>query len=350
MGYKVNEPWYRPRYWRKRTWALVVATIAIVIIIVVVVPVKVVQANRYPDYSKLNYALADTYSGTSFFDNFNYFEGFDPAQGFVHYVPQERAAQLNLTFASESTAVLRVDTSVGPDSEPNASTGRFSVRVESKKQYNDGLFIFDVRHTPFGCATWPALWLADESNWPTNGEIDVMEAVNQATTGNQMTLHTTQGCSVGGIKRKMTGNSITTNCFNGTDNNAGCGVGGPASTFGAGFNAAQGGVMALEWRAQGIRMWQFARDAIPADIRAKQPDPTTWGEAAADFPDTACDVGAHFRNQSIIVDIDLCGQFAGALYPTSGCPGNCTGFVADNPSEFDNAFWEFGSFEIYQAQ
>jgi len=96
-------------------------------------------------------------------------------------------------------------------------------------------------HTPYGCSTWPALWLADESNWPTNGEIDVVEAVNQATTGNQMTLHTTSGCTMK-VKRKETGKSLTTNCLNSTDDNAGCGVQGVADTYGESFNDNGGGV------------------------------------------------------------------------------------------------------------
>ncbi|KAI1814771.1 glycoside hydrolase family 16 protein [Poronia punctata] len=344
-----DEPWWKPKYWRKRTWAIVVTIVVIVIVIVVVVPVKVTQANRYPNYFKLDYALADEYSGTTFFDNFNYFTGYDPAQGFVHYVPREHAEQLNLTFASESTAVLKVDTSVGPGSEPDASTGRFSVRVESKRQYETGLFIFDVKHTPFGCGTWPALWLTDQTDWPSNGEIDVMEAVNKATDGNQMTLHTTDGCSVDGVKRKMTGSSLAGNCYNGTNNNAGCGVGGSEDSYGRGFNDKNGGVMAMEWRDQGIRMWQFGRDSIPDDITSKHPDPSTWGQADADFPNTNCDISSHFGNQSIIVNIDLCGQYAGGVYAQSGCPSNCTDFVANNPSAFADAFWEFGAFEIYKA-
>jgi hypothetical protein len=108
-----------------------------------------------------------------FFQNFDYFTGYDPTQGFVHYVPEAQAKQLNLTYASSNSAVLRVDTSVTQDSEPNASTGRFSVRLTSKKTYGVGsLFLFDVLHTPVGCATWPALWLTDPNNWPQNGEID----------------------------------------------------------------------------------------------------------------------------------------------------------------------------------
>ncbi|KAI0194645.1 concanavalin A-like lectin/glucanase domain-containing protein [Astrocystis sublimbata] len=350
MGYVKSEPWWKPKYWRRRSWVIAGVIAAIVLIIVIVVPVEVTKANRYPDYSPLNYALADRYSGTTFFDDFDYFTGYDPAQGFVHYVPKEQAMQLNLTYASESTAILRVDTTVGPGSEPDASTGRFSVRVSSKRQYNSGLFIFDVKHTPYGCGTWPALWLVDENNWPDHGEIDVMEAVNQATDGNQMTLHTTSGCSVSSVKRKMSGASLHGNCHNATNENAGCGVGGPPDTFGADYNNLQGGVVALEWRPQGIRMWQFARDAVPDDVAAKNPDPSTWPEAAADFPNTDCDISNHFRNQSIIANIDLCGQYAGGVYPQSGCPSNCQDYVAKNPNAFQNAFWEFGAFEVYQAK
>ena len=129
-------------------------------------------------------------------------------------------------------------------------------------------------------------------------------------TKNQMTLHTSSGCSMG-VKRKETGNSLTTSCVNSTDNNAGCGVNAGSSTFGTTFNNNGGGIMAMELRSAGIRMWQFARSAIPSDITSGSPDPSTWGEAPADFPSTDCDIGTHFRNQSIIADIDLCGSWAG---------------------------------------
>ncbi|OIW30281.1 hypothetical protein CONLIGDRAFT_362031 [Coniochaeta ligniaria NRRL 30616] len=356
MAYgNVNEKYSSPWYRKKRTWAAV----ALVIIIAIVVPVAVVvtrnKKSAYPDYTTLNYTLLETYSGETFFDQFDYYTGYDPAHGFVHYVPSVEATTLNLTYATASTAVLKVDTSVTNTSTPNASTGRFSVRVESKTQYPVGtLFLFDVKHTPYGCGTWPALWLSDPDPdvWPANGEIDVFEAVNQADTGNTVSLHTTQDCDMSGVKRLMTGTAGQGDCYNGTNSNTGCGVAAKsASTYGAAFNSGGGGVMAVELRDAGIRVWSWLRDALPADVEAGTvPDTSGWGTAFADFPSTDCDISSHFKNQSIIANIDLCGDLVEAKWNSSGCGATtCSDWVANYPNAFDNAYWEFGSFKVYQA-
>lgn len=49
-----------PRGWRKRTWAGVAGVVIVAIVAGVVAGVLVAKANRYPDYSKLTYALEDT--------------------------------------------------------------------------------------------------------------------------------------------------------------------------------------------------------------------------------------------------------------------------------------------------
>lgn len=336
-----------PRNWSMKCWGIMAATIIVLLIIVIALAVAISRANRYPNYSPLSYALKDTYSGTSFFDNFDYFTGYDPAQGFVHYVDGPGSLAQNLTYASTTSAVLRVQ-----NTDTDSSTGRLSVRIESKNTYDTGLFVFDVLHSPYGCSTWPALWLSDQSNWPTNGEIDVMEATNTANTGNQMTLHTTNGCSMS-VKRKESGSSLTSDCYNGTNSNAGCGVQASPATFGPAFNSNGGGIYATELRSAGIRTWFFPRSQIPSDITSESPDPSTWGEALADFPSTDCDISSHFRNQSIIANIDICGQFAGAaeVFNTlGGCPGTCVDYVTKQPgSVYDNAYWEFASFKVYTA-
>jgi hypothetical protein len=173
---KSTEP--RPSRWNPKTWSkkgwIIAGTVvgAVVLLAVIVGAVEGSKATSYPDYSPLNYQLEDTYAGTDFFDNFDYFTGYDPAEGFVHYVPEATAnsTQFNLTYASETSAVMRVDTSSGVyDTE----TGRYSVRLTSKKQYNSGLFVFDIVHSPYGCSTWPALWLSDPNHWPENGKFTI---------------------------------------------------------------------------------------------------------------------------------------------------------------------------------
>lgn len=155
------------------------------------------------------------------------------------------------------------------------------------------------------------------------------------------------------VKRKETGKSLTTNCLNSTDDNAGCGVQGAVDTYGSALNANGGGVYAMEWRSDGIRIWFFQRSSIPSDITAGiSPDPSGWGEALADFPATHCDIGSHFKNMSLIANIDLCGSWAGStsVYSTQdGCPGTCSDFVAQNASAFDTAVWEWKSWKVYQA-
>jgi hypothetical protein len=86
-------PWYNPRYWRKRVIIGMVLLVIVIIVIVIVVAVVETKKNAYPDYSQLKYTLVDTIAGPSFFDNFEYFSGYDPTHGFVHYLNVEQAAQ-----------------------------------------------------------------------------------------------------------------------------------------------------------------------------------------------------------------------------------------------------------------
>jgi hypothetical protein len=92
-----------------------------------------------------------------------------------------------------------------------------------------------------------------------------------------MTLHTTNDCGMN-VERQETGTVLTRDCWNGTDNNAGCGVKGPTTTYGKALNDNGGGVFAMELRSDGIRTWFFNRSSIPADIsNGTSPDPSTWG-------------------------------------------------------------------------
>lgn len=77
---------WNPLGWPK--WAKITGVIVIVAIIVAIIvgAVEGSKKNAYPNYSKLNYSIEDRYEGEEFFDNFYYFDGYDPAEGFVQYV------------------------------------------------------------------------------------------------------------------------------------------------------------------------------------------------------------------------------------------------------------------------
>ncbi|QIW98873.1 hypothetical protein AMS68_004391 [Peltaster fructicola] len=302
------------------------------------------RTKGYPNYYKINYRLQETWSGDSFFGNFDYYIQPDPTQGFVTYVNEGIAKAKNLTYSNANTAVIRVDDTTAL----TRAGGRDSIRLVSKKAYNGGLFLFDVAHVPYGCGTWPAIWMTSISNWPTQGEIDIMETVNQGGP-NQMTLHTSSGCSMGG-QRNQTGTTLTTDCYVRSDSNGSCAVMGSATSAGQAFNGVGGGVYALEWRSEGIRMWFFERSNIPANIGS--PDPSSWPAASADFPNTNCDIGSHFNDLHIITNIALCGVWAGAADVYNGqdhCPSSCVNYVTANASAFEQAYFTYNSFKIFAA-
>jgi hypothetical protein len=84
-----------------------------------------------------------------------------------------------------------------------------------------------------------------------------------------MTLHTNENCEITKTD-DFTGNVGSDNCdvnAPGQAANQGCSITtNLTNTYGTGFNAASGGVYATEWTSEAIKIWHFARSAIPADI------------------------------------------------------------------------------------
>jgi len=133
------------------------------------------------------YNLERTYAGSTFFDRWEYYNNFDNlTNGDVIFVSQTVGTKGGLTFINDAgNAVIKVDngTTVAFNEKRN------SVRLSSTDSYKIGsLWIADMVHVPFGCSVWPAWWSQAE-DWPTGGEIDTFEGVNQVTM-NQMALHT----------------------------------------------------------------------------------------------------------------------------------------------------------------
>ncbi|KAF5387384.1 hypothetical protein D9757_005720 [Collybiopsis confluens] len=290
-----------------------------------------------------SYTLNTSYEGDNFFDEFDFFSDPDPTQGLVTYQTRENAFSKGLASVQDSVAVLAVD------STSNLAVGanRDSVRVSSKAKFNSGLFIYDVASMPIGPTTWPALWSTAEDNWPNNGEIDIIEGVTESTT-NRITMHTAPGCSLStGQANTGTINEQELSCDASLNDNSGCPTeDNDTHSWGASFNSAGGGILAELWDPNvGIKIWRWQRDSVPADIMSKDPDPSTWGNPISFIPNgQSCNIADYFKEHMIIINITLCGSWAGATYSGTG---TCQEAVAV-ASNYVDAQWKINSIRVYQ--
>jgi hypothetical protein len=232
-------------------------------------------------------------------------------------------------------------------------TYRESVRISSNTKYNTGLFILDLNRAPWGCAIWPAFWTVGDS-WPANGEIDILEGVHD-NEHNQIAWHTLPGCWLD-PNATFTGtipndNGVNrTNCDTEYNSNSGCDViEWSRASYGPYFEAQGGGVIAMKWDENDISVWSFFRAAIPADVTAGTPSPSSWGAPSAMLRNTQCDITKYFAWHVIVFDITFCGEWAGNSYATTDCPGTCDERLVD-PANFNNATWSINSLKVYRKQ
>ncbi|KAJ3563751.1 hypothetical protein NP233_g8741 [Leucocoprinus birnbaumii] len=299
----------------------------------------------------VNYAANSTYhvqvhyEGESFFNDWNFESGNDPTHGLVNYQSRDQALSKKLAYVQDGVTVLTVDTG----STLPTSGKRDSVRISTKQSWNAGLFIADFAYMPFGCSVWPAYWSVGP-NWPNAGEIDILEGVNNQTN-NQYTLHTGVQCNLpsDGKDIDASGNLMWYKCLSQPTDDRGCGFSDPnVNSYGAGFNAAGGGVLAHEYNSDHIKIWHFPRDQIPDDIKAQKPNPSSWPHPVAAWDSQYCDIQKAVFQQTLVLDITLCGDWAGPAYAQSGCPGTCQQAIAD-PANLASAKWGVNYITVYQS-
>ncbi|EKM60708.1 glycoside hydrolase family 16 protein [Phanerochaete carnosa HHB-10118-sp] len=303
--------------------------------------------------------LVQSYQGSSFFTGWDFFVGGDPTNGIVTYIDQPTSQSANLTsINSAGHAIMSVETT------PQVTNTRQSIRITTQKTYTGGLVIMDSVHMPTGCGTWPAFW-SNGPNWPAGGEIDIVEGVNDYTN-NQATIHTNPGCSLTSGNSSVLGISGSvvggTNCAAAQTGNQGCGVrASQTNSFGAAFNAINGGVYAMKWDDSGISVFFFSRSSIPSDITANAPLPDNWGTPMAFWPAAGCNPFTFFNTHSAIFDTTLCGDWASGVWGSTGVPGqdqscaqltgvsDCATYVRNNGAAFADAYWEVRYVQIYQS-
>ncbi|OCH87309.1 putative beta-glucanase from glycoside hydrolase family GH16 [Obba rivulosa] len=299
------------------------------------------------------YAIKQNNVGSTFYTNFQ-FENVSAANGARQlYVNGSTAIQNNLTYADNDTFIMRIDDTANID--PNGP-GRMSVRLKSNATYTQLVTVFDIRHIPVGCATWPAIWMNDDSVGIEAGEIDILEGINSYGTSTTQ-LHTQGNCTMPD-DRQMSGNATSTQCATSAlqdDNNGrnGCSVSGPySSTFGPTFNTNGGGWYAMERSPEGVSVWFWARfdKSVPKAISngTDTLNTTQFGTPIATFPNTStCNFAQEFSAHHLLLDISLCGSWAGVRFNADGCAGDCVTYVNTNGSSFGDAYWDFAAARIY---
>jgi len=287
------------------------------------------------------YKSNQNWKGWNFFDQFDFFTSGDPTHGFVQFVDRGTAQNSGLISVNNNGQVY-----MGVDNTNKVSNGRRAVRLQSKNQYSNGLIILDLAHMPGSvCGSWPAFWTVG-ANWPNQGEVDIIEQVN-ANNYNQVTLHTNNGCQMN-VGRSMSGTALQNNCDVVATGNAGCGVKvNSGGSYGSGFNSQGGGVYAMERTDSDIRIWYFAKNNVPSDLRSANPNPCGWGAPVADFPLGGNCNKNHFGAHNIVFDITFCGDWAAAVFGQT-CPnkGSCNDYVGQNPAAFKETYWLINSLRI----
>ncbi|KAH9475540.1 putative glycosidase C21B10.07 [Psilocybe cubensis] len=303
----------------------------------------------FPQTFGATYILSENIIGDAFYSHFDWEAVPDPNHGRVNYVDQATSVAQNLTYASSDSFILRTDyTSVLGIDGP----GRNSVRIRSKNTYTTHVAIFDLRHMPQGCGTWPGVKEVKESDKPKGGLVDIVEGVNDQPP-NSISLHTTEGCTMP-AKRRQKGVSGQLDCNSLVNANEGCKVTDPAlPDYGPQFNVMGGGWYVLERTEEHISVWFWTRHdpSVPFEIKHGflEVDSTTWGPPVAYFPNDDCNpMSKYFEEHNIIINLTLCGDWAGGpAYEQAGCPSTCADFVNNNPAAFIEAYFDFAAVRVY---
>ncbi|KAG8795235.1 hypothetical protein FRC12_016876 [Ceratobasidium sp. 428] len=293
-------------------------------------------------------------AGAEFFDAWTFWSHPDLTGGAIDYQTLEGAQAVGLIGVNDAgNAVMRLETT------SQVTGNRKSVRINSNYTINGGLVILDAVHMPYGCGTWPAFWTTNSgSDWPANGEIDIVEGFN-GYTQNLASLHTKLGCKIpknyGGSGALIATGDNALDCAN-----QGCGqLSSRANNYGKAFNYNNGGVYAMKWDTSGISVFFFPREAVPSDITFEQPMPSTWGMPVGNWPAQSCDPFTFMKDHVMVFNIALCGELAESNWNTANVGGQgescaastryntCVDYIRNEGAAFEDAYWEVKSVKVY---
>lgn len=199
------------------------------------------------------------------------------------------------------------------------------------------MIVLKASQIPHALALWPAWWLSVQPNdWPQGGEIDIIESVNAEPTGNLCSLHTGPNCDIPNAAKN--GSSHTSSNCNDNNGYDGCGVSHPNHL------SSERGTYAMVWVVDKSKnegsikfyWWDYGDTNADSDTgpNGDLPDNSKWGDNLyGNFVlDSSC-TPDHFSEQNVILNTEVCGNWAGTVFPSGG-QSACSEYVKKiNPSD-----------------
>lgn len=227
---------------------------------------------------------------------------------------------------------------------------RISVRLNSRRRYTGGVWVFDVAHVPIGCGAWPALWMINAAG----DEVDVLENIN--VRGGYTNFHTNvPGCVSPSIDQVASRLPNATRCTIGETLPGaykGCISSLPTGTFDASFNSGGGGIFVLDMTdASMVDIYRVGTNVPVGDTLDLSSIKGSSEKPLVRFDHSRCN-GRMFEEMQLVINLNLCGGWAsGDFEGAGGCfvvGKTCKEFVLmDGITE---AYWAFRDIRWYAVK
>ncbi|KAM3548281.1 hypothetical protein ARSEF4850_009503, partial [Beauveria asiatica] len=290
--------------------------------------------------ASLSYTLSKTYDASNFLDEFEFqTSAIDLPPGFLapsmNY--QNKADALNQGLVSVQNGKIYL----GVDSKKPSGWGeRPTIRVLSKNSFNQGLVITKFTHLPEPvCGGSPFFGTRGTGEYPSIG------------------MNMYEGWDLHPIKKVGLFAPGLGGCVEDQYNQEPF-SGGDCKIRNKIWGSPKGGIQALEWTSDAIKLYDWPINAAPSNIESSNPDTSSWGTPSAQFIKPSCDTEKIFSNQTLEFSLDFCDEtfwssdYADGKYgPTcSVITGQkiCHGHVTNKPQAFKNYYFEVENIRIFQ--
>mmetsp|Transcript_38806 Transcript_38806/g.76940 ORF Transcript_38806/g.76940 Transcript_38806/m.76940 type:complete len:369 (-) Transcript_38806:40-1146(-) len=326
------------------------------------------------EHSKKVYALNWKAQGTSFFDDGNWeFTDYDGDPGHpssaARYNTRADAFAHGLVEAHATHAIVRVG---GKSADPSK---RNSVKLQTQGKHQWKYFLAAMRfsHTPYGCGVWPAFWiLSRDRGWPAAGEFDILESCNDipmftsfhtASSGNPCRLNPAV-INKAGCPQMTDYNGNGYSCI--TDYRSGkkgCAPNvGPLRTPEQWAKAP--GVLAVEWTERYLKTFFIPDEKLQTTgLLDDAPTPDSWDQFVTSYypfaasqesiPGSCPNPQNVIGNAFLILNIELCGSWAGSAWRTSCGAPSCQDFMSNTGNDayvHDHAFFNVSWVKVFQQR